>query len=1070
MKSKDFRRMWKRSAHTIILRKYKNVLKKDKLESSIRRHAERRLAYNLYHAGFFIEASDMLEKMCITEAESIPNDDLQLSSLTEKQRVQLPSDELSDIHHTAGLCCIALFHETHLHSHLENAYAHYQKSIDNMPMNLYTIFRLPHLLLEFGHILEHYGSFQSALEVYTQILTYFHNTRGYFDAMYRSAIVTKHLASDSDDDDRREEIVLKCIDIFHFLLEAVPPTINELHVVFLYAQTLRESQLNSNYLRAAAVMRSVHDLCKQHQPPLARSDVYKSFDDWESEPEVWLQFARELHDSKEPLISREAYDRLLECIALKSSQGKESTVALTPALYLELARNRAKVQYYEGAVFFAELAIAEDRYHAEARKLLAKWSRSHKEQFEVEESAVRTLECVWRQRCWFPGFRKILKQNIVKANEEAIDHDPFNLQLRSALSYYARGRWRAKFLFENHCAKRIQVAYRMARSRWTWQTPIRAVYLERTNQILEQYKMQPYDPLIREKIRKIFMNPFSPKKHEITVSLKKLFLKQDLAHARIVKALRFSIFKSNLRRALEIHKLNRLGVASTYAVKIQCALRCALARRAVGRARVARNERIIAAIKVQSAYRAYVSVKFVRDLKIGRIKEQTREAAGKLLARVVPAMISIYHAKRKLRQLREEKELKKCSCLDHSLHASIRAKQWWTLAIQFAIQFSRARSVNIRNKFYNVVMLALHVSRSKQFSCTSRDLGLTLKADHPNHYHPPGISQTSPQFSQVLEQTSVFCDSSFTSVDALMLGKVLRHKQCRVKELILYQVDAIHPSYTNDFVSAIGACRSLVTVRILGGQWSEACLTKLIGAIQVDNPCVKTLDIESVEDASEMSYAIARSCGLLVADFFNYSVPGICKLSLHELGIKDADLDLLVKGLSCNRSLRQLHLSQNFITDEGLHRLILAMLENSHLCMEMLCMRQNLVQGTVALLGDIRSLFSKIAFKSTATFILDLVKNPMISERDCDIMYRFGLKTVVAINNQVVSSTLEQQSPGKERSSHGRKGTLRASTNLKAKTRSMSRDKSLNSIRLAPMSRTSITPGRVKSLHPASSW
>lgn len=102
MKSKDFRRMWKKSVHTIILRKYKNVLKKDKLESSIRRHAERRLAYNLYHAGFFIEASDMLEKMCITEAESIPNDDLQLSSLTGKQRVQLPSDELSDIHHTAG--------------------------------------------------------------------------------------------------------------------------------------------------------------------------------------------------------------------------------------------------------------------------------------------------------------------------------------------------------------------------------------------------------------------------------------------------------------------------------------------------------------------------------------------------------------------------------------------------------------------------------------------------------------------------------------------------------------------------------------------------------------------------------------------------------------------------------------------------------------------------------------------------------------------------------------------------------------------------------------------------------
>lgn len=132
----------------------------------------------------------------------------------------------SNAHLTAGRCCVRLFFEQKSHYHLENAYRHYQNAVDTMTVDLSTMFRLPALLLEFGRVLEHYGAFEPSIEVYSKILSGFPNFRGYFDAMYRTAVVGRHLAELMTTPKQRDDTLNKCIDILQFLLEALPATLD----------------------------------------------------------------------------------------------------------------------------------------------------------------------------------------------------------------------------------------------------------------------------------------------------------------------------------------------------------------------------------------------------------------------------------------------------------------------------------------------------------------------------------------------------------------------------------------------------------------------------------------------------------------------------------------------------------------------------------------------------------------------------------------------------------------------------------------------------------------------------
>ena len=83
------------------------------------------------------------------------------------------------------------------------------------------------MLYEFAGLLESYGAFESALQLYSKILTSYPMFRGYFDVMYRTAVVGKVLAERIADPREKEDLLNKCVDMYQFLLEAPPPTINE---------------------------------------------------------------------------------------------------------------------------------------------------------------------------------------------------------------------------------------------------------------------------------------------------------------------------------------------------------------------------------------------------------------------------------------------------------------------------------------------------------------------------------------------------------------------------------------------------------------------------------------------------------------------------------------------------------------------------------------------------------------------------------------------------------------------------------------------------------------------------
>lgn len=202
---------WFRAVHLIIVKTTETKLLEAKVNTPVYDHLNWRLAVNLFSASEYERAFPILESIAGME-EIFFTDDTNITSW---------------VHQITGRCAAQLFYKTLEYSYLERAYKHYQNAVQTMVVNLFTMFKLPLLLLEFGRVLEDYGAFQASSDLYTRILTGFPNFRGYFDALYRSAIVGRHLASLLPESPAKEESINKCLDIIQFLLEALPPNISD---------------------------------------------------------------------------------------------------------------------------------------------------------------------------------------------------------------------------------------------------------------------------------------------------------------------------------------------------------------------------------------------------------------------------------------------------------------------------------------------------------------------------------------------------------------------------------------------------------------------------------------------------------------------------------------------------------------------------------------------------------------------------------------------------------------------------------------------------------------------------
>lgn len=271
------------------------------------------------------------------------------------------------------------------------------------------------------------------------------------------------------------------------------------------------------------------------------------------------------------------------------------------------------------------------------------------------------------------------------------------------------------------------------------------------------------------------------------------------------------------------------------------------------------------------------------------------------------------------------------------------------------IQTSFRRSLE-RNR-HQVFVKNLKLGKRKQqldsqYSKISNQSMKIVMNDDNAFYTSPGIRQTAPQFMMALQKVNVYCDYKFESMDCMMLSTVLKNKQCKTSRLIMHEVDARHANFEFDLVAAISQCRSLRSLHILSGVWTDRTLGGIFKGIQEENPRLSEVYIEDVhfnDKKCNYSATLTTSVGLLLKDYFNYAVPGIVCIALHKCSLRSADVLPLVHGLQINSSIRKLILSNNLIEDDGFIAIYSAVMYNAKKTqIHLLDFNQNLIRFQAA--------------------------------------------------------------------------------------------------------------------------
>lgn len=263
--------------------------------------------------------------------------------------------------------------------------------------------------------------------------------------------------------------------------------------------------------------------------------------------------------------------------------------------------------------------------------------------------------------------------------------------------------------------------------------------------------------------------------------------------------------------------------------------------------------------------------------------------------------------------------------------------------IAWNLKYQTARSAALIRKLFtrkiderdhpSAIVHLFNKSRAydRSFSTSVMQLVRILENDVDAAYVPPGIKQTTHQFYNVLQKVSLMCDSSFSMTDALMLSAVFKHRNCKVQRIAFLEVDARNSSFEFDLVPAMAKCASLRSIAMLGGCWTDSCISAILEMVRFDNPRVTTVHVENVvfqDMRRRYSPSLCVSVGGLLTDFFNYSVPGLSVLSLHRCYLRDSDIQLLTEGLRLNSSLTSITLSSNLLEDPGLSALFTAIVSS----------------------------------------------------------------------------------------------------------------------------------------------
>ena len=659
---------------------------------------------------------------------------------------------------------------------------------------------------------------------------------------------------------------------------------------------------------------------------------------------MWVELS-EVIDKNEPLVAKSGYDLFISKFENVKKMGGELK-NVQPDFWLKVAENSASYQQYDDAIKYAENGLSIDRLNSSCREFLKKTSKIHEIQFKKESKAVSTLGSEWLQRVWKSGFTSKYKSFLVKELEEKFESNQYDNELRNSLSYYAKEKWRAKFLFENECAYKIQSTFKEAQKRWLWQLPIRTKYKEIASTAYRNFMKNPLNKEFRNEVLRVINHKFSPKKH-IIQKVAVILRKQSAAIKCLYKSfkayrLRNGIIKriKNRKFKFQLKKVSAVITIQSYIRKFKARKKLKLAQETKAKLKKASKKLALLIYNRMYVYRNSTA----RQL---RLMELKLKKAAKTLTICLPYIIKRYIKSRQYKEqetyrLQQEEEFKRLKYLEMN-YVSECANKIQLLIYKFITQYG----------YKDLYKKSIKERKNHLYSVSTKSVLKDIISDQNNQYRSPGIRQNAEQFMQALQQNVIICGSIFSSTDCFMLSSIVRHKNSRVNKLIFENVDGMHPTFEFDLLPAIVQSKSLKSIMLIGGHWTENFITGLIQIIQTDNSRIIDVSLENVKFGRNFNVRFSKVIAALVSDYFNYSLPGLVNLSLHNVQLQNDHVFPIGEALKLNTSIKYLHLSCNLIEDDGLYSIFNAINLNNKSSVIFI----DLTANFITLRKKIRSLF-----------------------------------------------------------------------------------------------------------------
>lgn len=350
--------------------------------------------------------------------------------------------------------------------------------------------------------------------------------------------------------------------------------------------------------RCKGIYKTLFDICRDADIVIADANGAESFQDWFTLPQTWLLLGEYFMATNEPLLAKESYS-LFEN---KLEQRREPHQCIEELMgidaCLQIASTHARFQNFSQSLKFAEYAFKLNHFHAETRKILSKSSEYYRESLDKENRVFLRVQELWRQRAWTSQLMGRMKAQALQGLEERYSEDPYNLTTRGLLAYYARGKYRAQFLFEVVCARRIQRAYRSRRFVLLWLKALTTMYRIDATAVVGKFRKTPYDCEVRRDLRRIERHRLCPQKHPIHQMLSVLD-RQDRAVSMVRRVYRMHQLKRFIYTRMQVRRDATNRLENACALFIQCYFRCKLARIRMAEQRLYRLEVIKAAVILQ---------------------------------------------------------------------------------------------------------------------------------------------------------------------------------------------------------------------------------------------------------------------------------------------------------------------------------------------------------------------------------------------------------------------------------------------------------------------------------------